>query len=247
MKRIALLIPVLGLASCGFFGKSTEKAVVDWNGATRLEVNVSAGNVSVIRANDPQVVFEKDGQVLTTAERDGSTVCVTVKGAEATCYPCSANVSIQLPQALELVVKAGNADISVINAATQVTLETGNGAISVQGATNINAKTGNGEVYAANLNGSVTLTTSNGKVTLENAILPSGSQNAIRSGNGDVRINNVTTQGGFVIQGNSGTPEFLLTGFGLIKTAKSFTATRAGTNPTMLTLEVVNGGIQIKP
>ena len=43
-------------------------------------------------------------------------------------------------------MKAGNADISVINAATQVTLETGNGAISVQGATNVNAKTGNGEV-----------------------------------------------------------------------------------------------------
>jgi DUF4097 and DUF4098 domain-containing protein YvlB len=117
----------------------------------------------------------------------------------------------------------------------------------VDGVNDLNAKTSNGEIYVTNLKGSVVLSSQNGKITLEKAILPASSQNSIRTNNGDVRVNAVTTEGGFVISGNTSTPGFQLPGFDLKTGTNTFTATRAGQTPTTLSLETGNGTIQVNP
>lgn len=246
--RALKLIPLIfGFVSCALVGKSNQQITPDLSGITRIEINVSSGNVTVLRAKTADLLFKKDGRVETTAVRDGTTFKVTVKGLEPECYPCSADVEMKIPQVLEIMVKSGNADIVVNDAATNATLETGNGKISVNGAHDLNAKTSNGEIYAANLKGQAVLSSNNGKITLEKAVLPAGSQNSVRTNNGAIRLNNVSTEGGFVITGNVGTPSFLLTGFDLKTVANTFTATRAGSNPTTLTLETGNGTIQVNP
>jgi DUF4097 and DUF4098 domain-containing protein YvlB len=247
-SRALKLIPLLlGFASCALVGKSNEQITPDLNGVTRLEINVSSGNVTLTRAATADLLFKKDGRVETTAVRDGTMFKVTVKGLEPECYPCSADVEMKLPANLTIVVKSGNADIVVNDVATNATLETGNGKISVDGVNDLNAKTSNGEIYAANLKGQAVLSSNNGKITLEKAVLSAASQNSIRTSNGDVRVNAVSTEGGFVITGNVSNPSFLLTGFDLKTGTNSFTATRAGQTPTTLSLETGNGTIQVNP
>jgi DUF4097 and DUF4098 domain-containing protein YvlB len=201
-SRALKLIPLLlGFVSCALVGKSNQQITPDLSGITRLEIKVSSGNVTVSRAANADLLFKKDGRVETTAVRDGTTFKVTVKGLEPQCYPCSADIEMKIPQALEIMVNSGNADIVVNNAATTAILESGNGKISVDGVNDLNAKTSNGEIYVTNLKGRAVLSSNNGKITLEKAAFSFASQNSIRTSNGDIRLNSVSTEGGFVIFG----------------------------------------------
>jgi DUF4097 and DUF4098 domain-containing protein YvlB len=247
-SRALKLIPLLlGFVSCALVGKSNQQITPDLSGITRLEIKVSSGNVTVSRAANADLLFKKDGRVETTAVRDGTTFKVTVKGLEPECYPCSADIEMKIPQALEIMVNSGNADIVVNNAATTATLESGNGKISVDGVNDLNAKTSNGEIYVTNLKGRAVLSSNNGKITLEKAAFSVASQNSIRTSNGDIRLNSVSAEGGFVISGNTSTPTFQLSGFDLKTGINTFTATRAGQTPTTLSLETGNGTIQVNP
>jgi hypothetical protein len=246
LKLISLLI---GFASCDWMGEPktlNETRVFDLNGITKLEVLGIAGNFSVTRGNAGGLLIHGVGRVAVTSQREGSIMRVASSG-DTNCYPCTVDIDIVVPEPLELVLKASNGNVKVTNAATNATLESGNGKISVDGANDINAKTSNGEIYVTNLKGHAVLSSNNGKITLEKAALPATSQNSIRTSNGDIRVNAVSTEGGFVISGNTSTPAFQLPGFDLKTATNTFTATRAGQTPTTLTLETGNGTIQINP
>jgi hypothetical protein len=249
-SRALRLIPLLlGFASCAWIGEPktlNETRALDLNGITKLEVLGIAGNFSVTRGNAAGLLIHGVGRVAVSSERDGSTFRVASSG-DTNCYPCTVDIDIVVPEPLELVLKASNGNVNVTNAATNATLESGNGKISVDGANDVNAKTSNGEIYAINLKGQAVLSSNNGKITLEKAVLPASSQNSIRTNNGDIRVNAVATEGGFVISGNTSTPAFQLTGFDLKTGTNTFTATRAGQTSTALTLETGNGTIQVNP
>ena len=240
---------MLGFASCAWLGEPktlNETRVLDLNGITKLEVLGIAGNFSVARGGTAGLLIHGVGRVAVSSERDGSTFRIASSG-DTNCYPCTVDIDIVVPEPLELVLKASNGNVNVTNAATKATLESGNGKISVDGVSDLNAKTANGEIYVTNLKGRAVLASDNGKITLERAVLPAASQNSVRTGNGDIRLNNVGTEGGFVISGNTGTPGFQLSGFDLKTATNTFTATRAGQNPTTLSLETGNGSIQVNP
>ena len=242
-------ILLFGLSACTWLGKPTtlnERRPLDLTGITKLEVVGIAGNFSVLRGTTSILSIQGVGRVAVSSERLGTTMRVTSTG-DTNCYPCTVDIEIQVVQPLELQLEASNGNITVTDAATSAKLESGNGTIRVVGATNVAAKTSNGEIFAANLKGSAILASSNGKITLENTVLPASSQNSMLTKNGDLRIKNVTTSGGFVIRGNSSQSTFLLTGFALQTGINSFTATRAGENLTTLMLETNNGSIQINP
>jgi hypothetical protein len=248
--RALKLIPLIfGLVSCAWLGEPktlNETRVLDLNGITKLEVLGIAGNFSVTRGSAAGLLIHGVGRVAVISERDGSTFRVVSSG-DTNCYPCTVDIDIVVLQPLELALKASNGNVNVTNAATRATLESGNGKISVDGVNDLNAKTSNGEIYAANLKGQAVLSSNNGKITLEKAVLPLASQNSIRTSNGDIRVNAVSTEGGFVISGNTGTPAFQLPGFDLKTGTNTFTATRAGQTPTTLSLETGNGTIQVNP
>jgi DUF4097 and DUF4098 domain-containing protein YvlB len=249
-SRALKLIPlVLGFASCAWLGEPktlNETRALDLNGITKLEVIGIAGNFSVTRGNAAGLLIHGVGRVAVTSIRTGSTFRVASSG-DTNCYPCTVDIDIVVPEPLELALKASNGNVNVTNSATVATLESGNGKISVDGVNDLNAKTSNGEIYAVNLKGQAVLSSNNGKITLEKAVLPAASLNSIRTSNGDIRLNTVTTDGGFVITGNTSTPAFQLLGFDLKTATNTFTATRAGQNPTTLTLETGNGAIQVNP
>ena len=249
MKAFGLSLVLFGLSACTWFSEPitlNERRPLDLMGISKLEVVGIAGNFSVLRGTTSGLSIQGVGRVAVTSERLGTTMRVTSTG-DTNCYPCTVDIEIQVVQPLELQLKASNGNVTVTDAATSAKLESVNGAIRVVGATDVSAKTSNGEIFASNLRGSAILTSSNGKITLENTVLPASSQNSMLTKNGDLRVKNVTTSGGFVIRGNSSQPSFLLTGFVLQTGINSFTATRVGENSTTLMLETNNGSIQINP
>jgi hypothetical protein len=248
--EVALFFSLLfGFVACNWVDQPksiNERQPLDLMGMTKLEVRGIAGNFSVLKGKSSFLSVQGVGRVAFTVQRTGSTLQVATTG-DTNCYPCTVDIEIQLEQELELALTASNGNVTVTNAATTANLKSGNGAIRISGAASVMAKTSNGEIFASNLNGSVNLSSSNGKITLEKTVLPVSSQNLISTGNGDIRVQGVSTAGGFVINGNRGSPSFGLTGFELLSTANGFTATRVGANPTTLGLETNNGTIQISP
>ncbi len=244
------MIPlVFGFVSCAWFGNPkslNEHRALDLNGITKLEVVGIAGNFSVVRGQATDLSIQGVGRVAVSSERIGTTMRVASSG-DTNCYPCTVDIEIQVTQPIEVQLKASNGNVTVTDAATNANLESGNGDIRVNGVTNLIAKTSNGEVYATNLKGQAVLSSKNGKITLENTVLPAASQNSIRTTNGDIRVNAVSTEGGFVISGNTSTPTFKLSGFDLKSATNTFTATRTGQTPTTLRLETGNGTIQVNP
>jgi DUF4097 and DUF4098 domain-containing protein YvlB len=191
--------------------KVTEKTTPDFAGVQTLEVSSFNGDLTVTKAENASMTVVKRGKVEVKLERDGSTMRITAE-SERNCMNCSADITLEVPQAMNLKLDTGNGDVSAKDT-LNVQAESGNGDVTLErvalsaGSEN-NANSGNGNVTIAAISASDGLevqgSTGNGnsefkatgyEVQTEDndfSAKKSGSNPAkltLETGNGDVTVN----------------------------------------------------------
>jgi DUF4097 and DUF4098 domain-containing protein YvlB len=210
----ALVLTGLIMTSCkiNFDGpKVTEKTTPDFAGITKLEVNGFNGNIDVTKAENASMTVVKRGKVEVKLERDGDTMRIKTEG-ERNCMNCSADITLEIPQAMNLKLETGNGDVTAKDT-LNVQAESGNGNVTLERVTlasgsENSATSGNGDVTITSLNANdgleITGSTGNGssefkatgyEVQTEDndfTAKKSGGNPAkftLESGNGDVTVN----------------------------------------------------------
>jgi DUF4097 and DUF4098 domain-containing protein YvlB len=221
--RPLLFVPVLivtGLmigCKINFDGpKITEKTAPDFAGVQTLEVSSFNGDISITKAENANMpnanmTVIKRGKVEVNLERDGTTLRIKAETNERNCN-CSADITLEVPQAMNLKLETGNGDVRAKDT-LNVRAESGNGDVTLEritlsaGSEN-NANSGNGDVTITGLNANdgleITGSTGNGssefkatgyEVKTEDndftAKKPGGNpaKLILESGNGDVTVN----------------------------------------------------------
>ena len=168
-----ILVCVLTMTGCKInLGgpKVTEKTTPDFAGITKLEVSSFNGDLTVIKAENASMTVVKRGKVEVKLERDGSTMRITAE-SERNCMNCSADITLEVPQALNLK------------------LDTGNGDVSAKDTLNVNAESGNGDVNLERVTLSAgsesTVNTGNGNLTISALSANDGLEIQGSTGNGN--------------------------------------------------------------
>jgi hypothetical protein len=194
----------------------TEKTTPDFAGITKLEVSSFNGDLVVTKAENANMpngtmTVVKRGKVEIKLERDGSTMRITAEDGR-NCINCSADITLEVPQAMNLKLDTGNGDVSAKDT-LNVQAESGNGNVNLERVTlsagsENNANSGNGDVTITTVSASDGLeiqgSTGNGssefkatgyEVQTEDndfSAKKSGGNPAklkLESGNGDVTVN----------------------------------------------------------
>jgi hypothetical protein len=191
--------------------KVTEKTTPDFAGVQTLEVSSFNGDLTVTKAENASMTVVKRGKVEVKLERDGSTMRITAE-SERNCMNCAADITLEVPQALNLKLDTGNGDVSAKDT-LNVQAESGNGNVNLERVTlsagsENNANSGNGdvtitavgasdglEIQGSTGNGSSEFKATGFEVQTEDndfSAKTSGSNPAklkLESGNGDVTVN----------------------------------------------------------
>jgi DUF4097 and DUF4098 domain-containing protein YvlB len=191
--------------------KVTEKTTPDFAGVQTLEVNGFNGDIDVTKAENASMTVVKRGKVEVKLERDGNTMRIKAEG-ERNCMNCSADITLEVPQAMNLKLETGNGDVTAKDT-LNVQAESGNGNVTLERVTlaagsENSATSGNGDVNITSLNANdgleITGSTGNGssefkasgyEVQTEDndfTAKKSGGNPAkltLESGNGDVTVN----------------------------------------------------------
>jgi DUF4097 and DUF4098 domain-containing protein YvlB len=94
------------------------------------------------------------------------------------------NFTVRLPKGVNLAVGSGNGDVSVTGATAEVRAASGNGKVRVSAGGSVNASSGNGDVSVERAGGPVKASSGNGRVTVATSRGPVNAS----SGNGDVEV-----------------------------------------------------------
>ena len=142
--------------------KVTEKTTPDFAGITKLEVSSFNGDLTVIKAENANMqngtmTVVKRGKVEIKLDRDGETMRIMAE-SERNCMNCSADITLEVPQALNLKLDTGNGDVSAKDT-LNVQAESGNGDVSLERVTlsagsESSISTGNGNVTISALSAS---------------------------------------------------------------------------------------------
>jgi hypothetical protein len=129
--------------------KVTEKTTPDFTGITKLEVTSFNGDLVVTKAENAAMTVVKRGAVEVKLEREGSTMRITAE-SERNCMNCSADITLEIPQVMNLKLDTGNGDVTAKDT-LNVQAESGNGDINLERVTlsagsENNANSGNGNV-----------------------------------------------------------------------------------------------------
>jgi hypothetical protein len=92
------------------------------------------------------------------------------------------HITVKLPRDVKLVAESGNGAISVDGATADVRVGSGNGRVTVHGGSRVDASTGNGEVDVTDATAPVKASTGNGKIQVATAAGPVSAS----TGNGDI-------------------------------------------------------------
>jgi hypothetical protein len=192
--------------------KVTEKTTPDFAGVQTLEVTSFNGDLTITKSENASMTVVKRGKVEVKLERDGNTMRIKAE-SERNCMNCSADITLEVPQAMNLKLDTGNGDV-IAKDTLNVQAESGNGNVSLERVTlaagsENSATSGNGDVTISALNASsdgleITGSTGNGssefkatdfEVQTEDndftAKKPGGNPAKLKleSGNGDVTVN----------------------------------------------------------
>jgi Putative adhesin len=191
--------------------KVTEKTTPDFAGVQTLEVSSFNGDLNITKAENASMTVVKRGKTEVKLERDGNTLRIKAE-SERNCMNCSADITLEVPQAMNLKLDTGNGDVTAKDT-LNVQAESGNGNVTLErimlasGSEN-SATSGNGDVTISTLNANdgleITGSTGNGssefkatgyEVQTEDndfTAKKSGGNPAkfkLESGNGDVTVN----------------------------------------------------------
>ena len=191
--------------------KVTEKTTPDFTGVQTLEVTSFNGDLNITKSENASMTVVKRGKVEVKLERDGDTMRIEAKG-ERNCMNCSADITLEVPQAMNLKLDTGNGDVTAKDT-LNVQAESGNGNVTLERVTltagsENSANSGNGDVTVTGLTANdgleITGSTGNGsgefkatgyEVQTEDndfTAKKSGGNPAkfkLESGNGDVTVN----------------------------------------------------------
>ena len=200
----------------------TEKTSPDFAGVQTLEVTSSNGDIEIFKAenaNGPNanMTVVKRGKVEIKLERDGKTVRITAQ-SERNCMNCSADITLEVPQALNLK------------------LDTGNGDLKAKNTLNVQAESGNGNVTLGQITPAAgsenSATSGNGDVTISGI---------------DATGSNATDGLEISGSSGNGSSEFNASGFEVQTEDNDFTAKKSGGNPAKIMLESGNGDVRVNP
>jgi DUF4097 and DUF4098 domain-containing protein YvlB len=152
LPLVLVLTSVAIMSACKFGINApsvTEKTSPDLNGITTLEVSSFNGDVVVTKAENAAMTVVKRGKVEIKQGRDGNTLRITAE-SERNCMNCSADITFEVPQALNLKLETGNGDLTAKDT-LDVNADSGNGNINLEQiklspGVESTAKTGNGDV-----------------------------------------------------------------------------------------------------
>jgi DUF4097 and DUF4098 domain-containing protein YvlB len=191
--------------------KVTEKTTPDFSGVQNLEVTSFNGDLKITKSENASMTVVKRGKVEVKLERDGNTMRIKAEDGR-NCMNCSADITLEVPQAMNLKLDTGNGDVTAKDT-LNVQAESGNGNVSLERVTlaagsENSATSGNGDVTITALNANdgleITGSTGNGssefkatgyEVQTEDndfTAKKSGGNPAkftLESGNGDVTVN----------------------------------------------------------
>jgi DUF4097 and DUF4098 domain-containing protein YvlB len=196
--------------------KVTEKTTPDFSGVQTLEVSSFNGDLNVTKAENASMpngsmTVVKRGKVEIKLERDGNTMRIKAEDGR-NCMNCSADITLEIPQAMNLKLETGNGDVNAKDT-LNVQAESSNGNVTLERVTlaagsENTATSGNGDVAITGLNANdgleITGSTGNGssefkatgfEVQTEDndfTAKKSGGNPArftLESGNGDVTVN----------------------------------------------------------
>ena len=213
----ALIATGLTMTGCKInFGsdgpKVTEKTTPDFAGITKLEVTSFNGDLNITTSENPGMTVIKRGKVEVKLERDGETMRIKAEALERNCMNCSADITLEVPKALNLKLETGNGDVKAKDM-LNLNAQSGNGDVTLEQITpaagsESTVQTGNGDVIITGLNANdgleITGSTGNGssefkatgyEVKTEDndfTAKKSGGNPAkltLESGNGDVTVN----------------------------------------------------------
>jgi DUF4097 and DUF4098 domain-containing protein YvlB len=135
--------------------KVTEKTTPDFAGVQTLEVTSFNGDLNITKSENASMTVVKRGKVEIKLERDGNTMRITAEDGR-NCMNCSADITLEVPQAMNLKLDTGNGDVTAKDT-LNVQAESGNGNVSLEritlaaGSEN-SATSGNGDVTITGLN-----------------------------------------------------------------------------------------------
>ena len=161
MITSALITTGLTMTGCKInFGpdaaKVTEKTTPDFGGITKLEVTSFNGDLNITTSENPNMTVIKRGKVEVKLERDGETLRIKAEAIERNCMNCAADITLEVPQAMNLKLETGNGDVSAKDT-LNVQAESGNGNVTLERVTPAagsenSANSGNGDVTITGLN-----------------------------------------------------------------------------------------------
>jgi Putative adhesin len=191
--------------------KVTEKTTPDFAGVQTLEVTSFNGDLNITKSENASMTVVKTGKTEVKLERDGNTMRIKAE-SERNCMNCSADITLEVPQAMNLKLETGNGNVNAKDT-LNVQAESGNGNVTLERVTlaagsENTATSGNGDVSITGLNANdgleITGSTGNGssefkatgfEVQTEDndfTAKKSGGNPAkfkLESGNGDVTVN----------------------------------------------------------
>jgi hypothetical protein len=135
--------------------KVTEKTTPDFAGVQNLEVTSFNGDLNITKAENASMTVVKRGKVEIKLERDGNTMRIKAEDGR-NCMNCSADITLEIPQALNLKLETGNGDVTAKDT-LNVQAESGNGNVTLERVTlaagsENTATSGNGNVTITGLN-----------------------------------------------------------------------------------------------
>jgi DUF4097 and DUF4098 domain-containing protein YvlB len=135
--------------------KVTEKTTPDFAGVQTLEVTSFNGDLNLSKAENASMTVVKRGKVEVKLERDGNTMRIKAE-SERNCMNCSADIALEVPQAMNLKLDTGNGDVTAKDT-LNVQAESGNGNVTLERVTlaagsENSATSGNGDVTITALN-----------------------------------------------------------------------------------------------
>ena len=126
---------------------------------------------------------------VTSSYADGGIAILEVTGSYDN---CGANLSLQVPEGVNLDIRAGNGDVYVVPRLKTLTVRTVNGNVILNSHSKVRAKTTNGDIALDGNSADFDLRSENGDISLTQSALFAGS-GSMTTTNGSLRIHNSAT------------------------------------------------------
>jgi len=126
---------------------------------------------------------------ITSSYADGGMVILEVTSPD---IHCGANLALQVPEGLNLDIRAGNGDVHVVPVVKTVTVRTVDGDVILNSHSKVRVKTTNGDIVLDGNSADFNLRSVNGDIDLTQSALFTGS-GSLTTINGSLRINNSAT------------------------------------------------------